>query len=118
MKHRASHRAQRHSVSVDYFVYDVKSGTQIEEHTKDLNLYGCKTTAESPFVAGTDVVLNMTCGEEKITAIGKVIFGRPVMGMGIHFATMEPHCQETIGNWIAELAIPAKSIKCFSPQMH
>src|ERR1700680_1867822 len=100
MKRRASRRTQRHSVIVDVTVCDVKSGTQIKERTKDLNLYGCRITAESPFPAGTNVVLNMTCGEEKITAIGKVIFTRPIIGMGILFAAMEPHCQELIENWI------------------
>jgi hypothetical protein len=113
MKRRASRRAQRHPVIVDVSIYDVKSGIQIKERMKDLNLYGCRLTAGTPFPAGTDVVLNMTCGEEKITVIGKVIYGRPVIGMGILFAAMEPHCQEIIENWIAELAIPAKSIKCF-----
>jgi hypothetical protein len=65
MKRRPSRRAQRHSAIVDVTVYDVKSGTQIKERTKDLNLYGCRITAESPFPAGTDVVLNMTCGDRK-----------------------------------------------------
>ena len=65
MKCRTSRRAPHHSVIVDVTVYDVKSGTEIKERTKNLNLHGCRITAESPFRAGTDVALNMTCGEEK-----------------------------------------------------
>ena len=98
MKCRTSRRAPHHSVIVDVTVYDVKSGTEIKKRTKNLNPHGCRITAESPFRAGTDVALNMTCGEEKITVIGKVIFGRPVTGMGILFAALEPHGQEIIAN--------------------
>jgi hypothetical protein len=58
------------------------------------------------FPAGTKVMLKMVYGREKITAFGKVIYGRPDIGMGIVFTTVEPKDQKLLENCITELAVP------------
>jgi hypothetical protein len=103
---RSTRRGLRHSVIIDVTVCDLESGTQIRERTKDLNLYGCSVSTATPFAVGTKVVLKMAYGPEKLAVVGKVIYGRPDIGMGIVFTTVEPEDQKIIEDWIAELAVP------------
>jgi hypothetical protein len=93
MEHRSSRRALRHSLTADVEVVDLKSGIQIRERAKDLNLYGCGMNTATPFPAGTKVMLKIAYGGEKITAFGKVIYGRTDIGMGNVFTTFEPEGQ-------------------------
>ena len=106
MEPRPARQGLRHSVIVDVVVIDLESGIRIRERTKDLSLYGCGVRTATPFAAGTKVVLKIAYRAEKIAVFGKVIYGRPDIGMGIAFTTVEPEDQKIIEDWIAELAIP------------
>src|SRR5579864_4600193 len=103
---RSTRRTLRHSLIVDVEVVDLKSWIQMRERTKDLNLYGCGVSTATPFPAGTKVMLKVVYGREKMTAFGKVIYGRPDIGMGIVFTTVEPKDQKLLEDWITELAVP------------
>jgi hypothetical protein len=48
----------------------------------------------------------MAYGREKIEVFGRVIYGRPEIGMGIVFRAAEPEDQKLLEDWIADLAIP------------
>jgi len=106
MEPQSTRRALRHPLVVDVELIDPESGIQIRDLTKDLSLYGCGVSTATPFLAGTKVVLKMAHGREKITAFGKVVYGRPDIGMGIGFTTVEPEDQKLLEEWITELAIP------------
>jgi hypothetical protein len=95
--------AQRHWLAFDVMVIHPESGIQIRKRTRNLNLYGCGVSAASPFSAGTRVVLKMAYGQEKIAAPGKVVYGRPDIGMGIVFTNIEPKDQIIIEDWIADI---------------
>jgi hypothetical protein len=90
MEPRSTRRALRHSLIVDVEAIDLEWGILVRKRTKDLNLYGCGVSTATPFPVGTRVMLKMAYGREKITAFGKVIYGRPDIGMGIVFTTVEP----------------------------
>jgi len=106
METRSTRRALRHSLIVDLVIVDLESGNQLRERTKDVNLHGCGVSTETPFPAGTKVMLKMVYGREKITAFGKVVYGRSDIGMGIVFTTVEEEDQILLEDWIAKLAIP------------
>jgi hypothetical protein len=106
MRRRSIRWAQRHWLPFDVVVINSESGIQIRERTRNLNLYGCGVSTATPFPAGTKVVLMMAYRQEKIAALGKVIYGRPDIGMGIVFTNIEPKDQKIIEDWIAELAVP------------
>jgi len=85
-------RAVRHPLVVDVEVTDQVSGIKIKDRTKDLSLYGCGVSTATPFPVGTKVMLKMACGGEKpVIAFGKVVYGRPDIGMGIVFTMLELH---------------------------
>ena len=65
MEPRSTRRALRHSLIVDVEIVDLKSGIQIRERSKDLNLYGCGVSTATPFPAGTKVMLKIAYGQEQ-----------------------------------------------------
>ena len=106
MKTRPARRGQRHPIAVDVEVTNLELGIQIKERTKDLSLYGCGLSTATPFSAGTKVMLKVTYAGQEIVVFGKVIYGRPDIGMGIVFTTVEPEDQRLLETWIAELVSP------------
>ena len=106
MRPRSTDWGRRHWLPFDVVVIDPESGNQIRERTRNLNLYGCGVITATPFSAGTKVELKLAYQQKKIAALGKVIYGRPDIGMGIVFTNIEPKDQQIIEDWIAELAIP------------
>ena len=106
MENENTRRVPRHTLVVDVVVTDMQSGIHISERTKDFNRYGCGVSTATPFPAGTRVTLKVTYGQQKITAFGKVIYGRRDIGMGIVFTTVEPEDQRLLETWIAELVSP------------
>ncbi len=101
MKTRPTRRGQRHPIAVDVEVTNLELGIQIKERTKDLSLYGCGLSTATPFSAGTKVMLKVTYAGQEIVVFGKVIYGRPDIGMGIVFTTIEPHDRELLEDWFA-----------------
>src|SRR6202171_6878083 len=99
-------RASRRSLAGDVAVTNVQSGVEMVGHTEDLSLHGCGVSTATPFPAGTMVMLNVTHGTEKIAALGKVIYDRHDIGMGIAFTSIEPENQKLIEDWFAELDTP------------
>jgi len=47
-------------------------------------------------------MLKVTYAGQEIVVFGKVIYGRPDIGMGIVFTTIEPHDRELLEDWFAE----------------
>ena len=82
---------------------DVQSGTQIRGRLKDLSLGGCGVNAAALFAKGTRVRIKLFHGGGYIPALGTVIYGRPELGMGIMFTSIEPEDQRILTGWIAEL---------------
>jgi hypothetical protein len=83
-------------------VTNLELGIQIKERTKDLSLYGCGLSTATPFSAGTKVMLKVIYAGQEIVVFGKVIYGRPDIGMGIVFTMIEPHDRELLEDWFAE----------------
>src|ERR1700730_3967229 len=89
-------RALRHPIVVEVEVTDQQSGIQIKDQTKDLSRFGCGVTTATPFLKGTIVMLKMVYGDKQIVAFGKVMYGRPDIGMGIAFTNIAPEDQKRL----------------------
>jgi hypothetical protein len=59
-----------------------------------------------PFATGVKVMFKVTYGREKVTLLGKVIYGRRDIGMRIVFTTSAPEDQKLLEAWLADLAVP------------
>ena len=104
MEHKDARQAQRQSFEVDVEIVNMESAIRITDRTKDVSLYGCGVRASDPFASGTRVILNLTYEREKISAIGRVIYGKADLGMGIAFMAIEPEDQRMLERWISEPA--------------
>jgi len=97
-----SRSARRHPLVVDVEVVDSQSGIQIKVRTKDLSIYGCGVSTARPFPAGTKVMLKMVYARREIVAFGKVMYGRPDIGMGIAFTAITPRDQKVLEDWLSD----------------
>ena len=102
MEYKDRRQAPRHSFVADIELTDVQSGTQIKERVKDLSLTGCGVNT-APFPKGTRVRIKLFHGGGYIPALGRVIYARLELGMGIMFTSIEPEDQRILAGWIAEL---------------
>jgi hypothetical protein len=93
---RSRRRALRRPIVLDVEVTDQQSGIQIKDQTKDLSRFGCGVATATPFPAGTKVMLKMEFGNKQIIAFGKVMYGRPDIGMGIAFTNIAPEDQKLL----------------------
>lgn len=52
---------------------------------------------------GSHVGINIVHNEETFSARAKVVYGRPMLGMGVVFTEVEPTDQSVLDAWIANL---------------
>jgi PilZ domain-containing protein len=93
---RTRRRALRRPIVLDVEVTDQLSGIKIKDQTKDLSRFGCGVATAVPFPAGTKVTVKMILGSTQIVAFGKVMYGRPDIGMGIAFTNIAPDDQSLL----------------------
>ena len=101
--HLERHRARRYSFHASIDLTDLNSETQIREQTSDLSLFGCHVDTLRPLLPETRVRIRITHRSENFEALGRVVFVRPNLGMGIFFTRIESHDQLVLDKWIAEL---------------
>ena len=104
MEFTDSRRVPRHPFIADIEATNMKSGIQITEHTKELSLFGCGVETRKLIPRGTDVKVTITHEGAEMKALGRVVYARPDIGMGIAFTSVEPESERILRGWIAELA--------------
>jgi len=88
---------------------DVKSQARITGRTSELGHCGCYVDTISPFVAGTQVWMQITkedastCELVHFSAIAVVLYSTPGAGMGLLFTSMPSSEFVALNGWIAEL---------------
>jgi hypothetical protein len=96
-------RAPRYQFIADAEVMDIESGAKVKVKTGDLSIGGCFLCTASPSTEGTVIRVAIFLGGEAFSALGRVVFVFPNMGMGIVFTGVEPRPQETLEKWLSEL---------------
>lgn len=97
------HRARRYSFHASIELTELQSETLIREQTSDLSLFGCHADTRKPLPPETKVRIKISHRSENFEALGKVIYARQNVGMGILFTRIEPNDQSVLDKWIAEL---------------
>jgi hypothetical protein len=97
--------APRYPFIADAEVTEISSDTRLAAKTSDLSLSGCFLDMLNPSPQGTDVRVTISHEGAIFTALGRVVFILPNMGMGVVFTSVE-HAQKTIlQKWIASVSI-------------
>jgi len=104
MEYEIARRTPRYSFVVDVEVADLQSEIQIRERTTTLSLFGCGINTSKGFPPGTRVRIKLSHRGAEMSALGRVAYARPGVGMGVVFTTVEPEEGRVLEQWIAELA--------------
>ena len=95
-------RTPRYSLAVDIEMTNVISGIRIEARTKMLSVAGCGVDALKLFPQGTSVRVRLSYQGKEATALARVVYARPDLGMGLAFTTLERKDERILETWIAE----------------
>jgi PilZ domain len=99
-------RAPRYPFIADAVVIEISSDTKLVAKTSDLSIGGCFLDMLNPTPQGTQVRVRISHEGATFTALGKVVFILPNMGMGVTFTKIEQDQQAILQKWIANLSRP------------
>jgi len=99
-------RAPRYPFIADAVVIEISSDTKLVAKTSDLSIGGCFLDMLNPTPQGTQVRVRISHEDATFTALGKVVFILPNMGMGVTFTKIEQDQQAILQKWIANLSRP------------
>lgn len=85
-------------------ITEISSHTRIDAKTGDLSLHGCFLSLMNPCAEGTEVRLRISHADATFTAIGRVTFRLPDVGMGVTFTTVDASQLSILLKWIGELS--------------
>jgi hypothetical protein len=94
-------RARRYPFTASIDLVDIQSEIEIREQTIDLSMYGCQTTAQRPWIAGTKIRLRILHRGSVFTALGRVVDMRRGR-IGVAFTRIEQKDQVVLEKWLDE----------------
>ncbi len=98
--------APRFAFIAEAQVIEILSDTKLRAQTSDFSSGGCFLDMLNPSPMGTEIRITISHGGDKFTAIGKVIFVSPNMGMGVAFTTIESAQLQVLNKWLSALSHP------------
>lgn len=106
LKFKNTRRAPRYLLEVDVEVTDLESGMRVKEKTKDLSLFGCGIDTSVAFPRSRKVRIEIVHEDEKMLAVGRVVYAEADIGMGVAFIRVEPEDQRILERWIEQQMCP------------
>jgi len=97
-------QAPRYPFIAEAEVTEIASDTKLVAKTSDLSVGGCFLDMLNPSPQGTDVRVRISHQGATFTALGRVAFILPNMGMGVVFTSIEHDHQVILQKWIANLS--------------
>ena len=96
-------RPRRYPLIAAVELTDLQSSAQLKQVISDLSSYGCHISTQQMWPIGSNVDINIVHNDEKFSARARVVYGRPMLGMGVVFTHVEPTYQSVLDTWIAQL---------------
>ncbi|HXN51599.1 MAG TPA: PilZ domain-containing protein [Candidatus Acidoferrum sp.] len=97
-------QAPRYPFIAEAEVTEIASDTKLVAKTSDLSVGGCFLDMLNPSPQGTDVRVRISHQGATFTALGRVAFILPNMGMGVTFTSVEQDQQAILQKWISNLS--------------
>ena len=97
-------RAPRYPFIAEAEVTETVSGTKLSARTSDVSSGGCFLDMLNPSPEGTEIRVRISHASAKFTAVGRVVFVFPNMGMGIVFTRVEDNQLAVLQGWLAKLS--------------
>jgi hypothetical protein len=96
--------APRYPFIAEAEVTELLSDTKLPAKTSDLSLDGIFLDMLNPSPEGTEVRVKISHRDTTFTALGRVIFVLPNMGMGVAFRNIEDDQRAVLQEWISMLS--------------
>ncbi|SRR5712692_5676915 len=96
--------APRYPFIAEAEVIEISSDTRLVAKTSDLSVGGCFLDMLNPTPQGTEVQVRISNEGTTFTALGRVVFVLPNMGMGVVFTRIEHDQQAILQKWISMLS--------------
>ena len=96
-------RAPRYPIIADAEVIEIASDKELTAKTSDLSAGGCFLDMLNPSPEGTEILVRISYANSTFTALGRVVFLFPNMGMGVMFTSVDAEQQAILQKWLEEL---------------
>lgn len=96
-------RAPRYQFIAEAEVVEIESGTKFKAKTGDLSIGGCFLDTLNPSPEGTEIRVTILRESSTFTALGRVVFVFPNLGMGVAFTSSVASQTAILEGWLAEL---------------
>lgn len=96
-------RAPRYQFVADAELAETESGTRSRVKTGDLSMGGCFLDTLNPPAEGTEIQVTIFRAHSRFTAVGRVVFSFPRLGIGVEFARVGSDQLATLEQWLGEL---------------
>jgi hypothetical protein len=101
-------RAPRYRFIADAEITEIISDTKLHARTSDLSIGGCFLDMLNPSPRGTEIRVRISHAGVTFTAIGRVVFVIPNMGMGVAFTNVDGNQVTVLQKWLSGLGVPDK----------
>ena len=97
-------RAPRYPFIAEAEVAESVSGTKLSARTSDMSISGCFLDMLNPSPIGTEIRVRISHASATFTALGRVVFVFPNMGMGVVFTSVEDNQLAVLQEWLTKLS--------------
>ena len=96
--------ALRYPFIAEAEVTETASSTKLSARTSDLSSGGCFLDMLNPSPEGTEIRVRISHASATFTAVGRVVFVVPNMGMGVVFSSVEDNQLAVLEGWFSKLS--------------
>jgi hypothetical protein len=97
-------RSPRYQFTADTEITEVASNTRLGGRTSDLSMSGCFLDMVNPSPEGTEIRVTVHHASASFTALGRVVFVFPNVGMGVVFTNAQEDQLAVLQKWLADLS--------------
>ena len=98
-------RSPRYRFIADVEIIDAASDAQLKARTTDLSIGGCFLDMLNPSPKGTELRVTISHAGTTFTAVGRVAFVVPNMGMGVAFTNVDGNQFGILQKWLELMAV-------------
>jgi hypothetical protein len=96
-------RPRRYPLIAPVELTDIQSAARLVQVITDLSIFGCHISTQRMWPIGRSVRIRIARDRATFEACGRIVYGRPRLGMGIVFTIVEPDHQWMLEQWIGNL---------------
>src|SRR5260221_1742208 len=97
-------RAHRYRFIADTEITEIASNTRLGGRTSDLSMGGCFLDMVNPSPEGTEIRVTVHHASASFTALGRVVFVFPNVGVGVVLTNLEEVQLAGLRKWLADLS--------------